>query len=810
MGDNILYYRWLRRCYSCLWWTEMNVMTGRIRVLRSLFILFVFFLLYAATPTSAQAPAPIEVHVWGLNQGWPIREAWLAVSAAYEADHPGVKVVVGPADRGSDLQKLLSGVIGGSPPDVFRREASMFGDIAARGILLPLDPFIEADKALPNGLHEGNYFKGMWESGRGPDGKMYAIPESSTPLVMAYNKDIFREAGLDPEKPPETWSEWIAAARTLTTYNADGTIARLGAMVHAPYGQDTILFYMAQLEAPVLSDDGREVLLESPAARQAMDFILEMYEATGGRKAFEDFAKSLEGQTRFPLGTGEICMTIEDDNVIHRAMQYAPDTNLGVAPVPHPEGHPPITTSGTNAVYLMPYNAAQPQLGWEFIRFATSPEGVMIYCDAIAEQFAARGHEGMYPGIRPDRRVLEAMSAKYGPKDPMFGEAYRRVRGILDTLVPAETSPVSATIFDVSRDAVERALYAQMTPEEALRDADRRIQEQLDLYYQRESRPVFQWRWAWLATGLVTLLAVGIIWWRSREEGAYTSLQRHENRMGLMFIGPWVIGFLMFIAGPMVFSMAISFCDYDVIHEPRYIGAQNYSILLTRDPLFWKSLWNTVYMVMAIPVTMTMSLSIALLLNAKVKGMGFYRTVFYLPAVTPAIATAVLWYALLNPDGLVNTGLRGLGLDAPSWLGNPAWSKPAIVLMQLWAAGGGMILWLAGLQGISPQLYEAAEIDGAGKPRQFFSITLPMLTPYVFFTFVTGIIGVFQIFAQALVLTRGGPVNSTLFYVYYLFNNAFRYFKMGYASAQAWILFVIILGVTLLQWRMSKRWVHYE
>jgi multiple sugar transport system permease protein len=207
---------------------------------------------------------------------------------------------------------------------------------------------------------------------------------------------------------------------------------------------------------------------------------------------------------------------------------------------------------------------------------------------------------------------------------------------------------------------------------------------------------------------------------------------------------------------------------------------------------------------------MAFSLGIALLLNAQAKGMSTYRTIFYLPAITPAVATAVLWYALLNPDGLINVGLRFVGVDPPSWLGDKSWSKPAIVLMGLWGAGGGMIIWLAGLQSVPNQLYEAAAIDGAGPVRRFFSITLPMLTPYIFFSFITGVIGVFQIFAQALILTRGGPADSTLFYVYYLFNNAFRYFKMGFASAQAWILFVIILLLTLLQLRFSRRWVHYE
>ena len=244
------------------------------------------------------------------------------------------------------------------------------------------------------------------------------------------------------------------------------------------------------------------------------------------------------------------------------------------------------------------------------------------------------------------------------------------------------------------------------------------------------------------------------------------------------------------------------------------MGLRNYKWLLSSDPLIWKSLRNTAFMVLTLPVGMTVSLSIALLLNAKVKGMSVYRTIFYLPAITPAVATAVLWYALLNPDGLVNAGLNAtlckwFGGRAPAWLQDPFWSKPAMVLMGLWGAGGGMILWLAGLQGIPQQLYEAASIDGAGVFRRFRSITLPMLTPYIFFSVVVGIIGVFQIFAQALILTQGGPADSTLFYVYYLFNNAFRYFKMGYASAQAWVLFAIILILTLIQWRLSKRWVHY-
>jgi len=519
-----------------------------------------------------------------------------------------------------------------------------------------------------------------------------------------------------------------------------------------------------------------------------------------------------------------------------------------MAPVPTPHGRPPVTASSRDSLYLIPRNARHPREAWDFIRFAAGAEGRYVFTEALAKEQAARSEKRakeleqraevlrqrgedersrqlaadaererafqgqMYPGIQSNRKSQETLAARFAPKDPYMGAAYAECDRILREIafVPVLNSPVYGLITDECRRAVERTLYGEMTAEDALADADRRIQAELNLFFERESSPEFRWLYVWGATAILVAGATAVFWWRSRGERATTAMQKAENRAGLLFISPWAIGYICFIAGPMVFSLAMSFCTYDVIHHARFIGWDNYSFLLGKDPLFWKSLANTAFMILALPIGMAVSLAIALLLNTSVKGMSLYRTVFYLPAITPAIATAVLWYALLNPDGLINVGLRAIGLDPPSWLGDKEWSKPAIVLMGLWGAGGGMILWLAGLQGIPVQLYEAASIDGAGAIRRFFSVTLPMLTPYIFFTLVTGIISTFQIFAQALVLTRGGPADSTLFYVYYLFNNAFRYFKMGYASAQAWILFAIVLLITLVQWRAAKRWVHYE
>jgi multiple sugar transport system permease protein len=200
-----------------------------------------------------------------------------------------------------------------------------------------------------------------------------------------------------------------------------------------------------------------------------------------------------------------------------------------------------------------------------------------------------------------------------------------------------------------------------------------------------------------------------------------------------------------------------------------------------------------------------------MLLNYEVKGMAVYRTFFYLPAIMPAVAGAILWIWIFNPhEGILNALLAKAGINGPSWLQNQYWSKPALIIMGLWGAGGGMIVWLAGLKGIPAHLYEAAEIDGAGRFRMFWNITLPMLSPYILFNLIMGLIGTFQIFTQAFIMTQGGPVDTTLFYAYALFNNAFRYMKMGYASALAWVLFGIILALTVIQLRLSKRWVHYE
>lgn len=289
---------------------------------------------------------------------------------------------------------------------------------------------------------------------------------------------------------------------------------------------------------------------------------------------------------------------------------------------------------------------------------------------------------------------------------------------------------------------------------------------------------------------------------------------RREAVWGLIFISPWLIGFLVFQVGPMLASLYLSFTQYDSLTAPRWIGLENYRYMFTGDELFLTSLWVTIsYTLFVVPLGVGGSLLSALLLSQPIRGRALFRALFFIPSITPAVASIFVWTWLLNPHyGLINYLLGLIGIAGPYWLGDPAWARTSLVLLSLWAAVGGttMITFIAALQNIPQHLYEAAEIDGAGAFKRFVHVTFPMLTPTIFFNVILGIIGSFQQFTIAYVATNGGPLYSTYFYVLHLYLKAFRFFEMGYASALAWILFFILLMFTFLQFRYSSRWVHYD
>ncbi len=294
-----------------------------------------------------------------------------------------------------------------------------------------------------------------------------------------------------------------------------------------------------------------------------------------------------------------------------------------------------------------------------------------------------------------------------------------------------------------------------------------------------------------------------------------TRKEKHNLRNGLLFASPWIVGFLGFNLYPLVMSIYYSFTEFNVVLPPAWVGLANYHELFVEDPLFWKSLYNTLYFTLfSVPLSLAFSLGVAVLLNQKIPAMSVFRTLFFLPSIVPIVASSVLWLWVLNPEsGLINTMLEQLfGIQGPGWIADEFWSKPSLVLMSLWAVGGAIVIFLAGLADVPPTLYEVAELDGAGPWAKFRHVTLPMLTPTILFNLVMGLILSFQYFTQVYVMTggKGTPVDSTMFYALYLYRCSFHYLRMGYASAMAWMLFVVILAATLGVLASSRRWVYYQ
>lgn len=292
-------------------------------------------------------------------------------------------------------------------------------------------------------------------------------------------------------------------------------------------------------------------------------------------------------------------------------------------------------------------------------------------------------------------------------------------------------------------------------------------------------------------------------------------MRRKENIYGYIFILPWIIGFLGLILGPMLFSLYGSFTNYNVTSTMDFIGLDNYKEMFQHDNLFFTSLYNTMYFVVfSVPLTTIMAILISVLMNQNIPGMRVFRTIFYLPAILSGVGVYLLWMQLLDPSsGLINRFLELFGIQGPNWLFDAAWAKPSLIIMKLWSAGGAMLLYLSAMQGISNSLYEAAKIEGASRVQMFFKITLPMISPIIFFDIITSTIGSFQIFQEAYIMSSdnaGSPENSLLFYNLHMWIKAFEVFDMGYAMALSWILFIIVLILTVVNFIAAKYWVHYE
>jgi multiple sugar transport system permease protein len=483
--------------------------------------------------------------------------------------------------------------------------------------------------------------------------------------------------------------------------------------------------------------------------------------------------------------------------------------------------------------YCIPSTCPPEKLeaAWALVKFLASVEGGMTTNEHDAQREHGQGR--LYvPRLTASIPLNKAQFAKYVD----IPEMPPRVRAGLQTHVDMlpfgrfrPVSPEGKQLWDAQATSQDLAWNHKYTVAEALRFQTQQVQQALDRFYHPPQGAKIRWLpliWVYLAALVVFAFMVYL---RHRSRNRVPGYMRREWGTGVLFAMPWIVGFVVLSGGPMIFSAVMSFTQYDVLSDATFVGIQNYADLANpqKDPLFLKSLGNTLFMAIGVPIGMVVGLGLAMLLDTKVRGMSVYRTLYFLPAIMPVVAASVLWIWVFNANnGMMNwmlhlTGIESaidwlnrtfdIGLKTPiSWLTSEKTSKPALIIMGLWGAGASMIIWLAGLKEIPTHLYEAAALDGAGPVRRFFTITLPMLSPYILFNLIMGLIGTFQIFTQAYIMTpNGSPSHSTYFYVYKLFDECFSYFRLGYGAAMAWVLFIMVIVLTLLNMALSKKWVHY-
>jgi len=743
----------------------------------------------------------------------------------FEKENPQYKVIIGQTaarDFTSDPQRFLCSVAGDMSPDVIMFDRFAISEWASRGAFQSLNKYLDEDsqkvkvdypistnnvvrQALDEVIYKNN---------------LYGIPVKADDRILYYNSDLLVRAGLVDKngnaKPPKTWKELEEYALKLTKTDEKGRIKQLG---FAPmYGNSWLYLYAWQNGAEFMSPDGKTCTLNCTAAVEALEFMVKIYDELGGVKKVSAFQSTFQAAQLDPFLTGKIAMKVDVDGFLQVIATYKPNMNFGTAPSPMPEkmlkkGVKPITWLG-GFCYSIPSASKNKEAAWKMIRWLSSPKAKKMLMAETAENNASQGRSYI-PTLEYDNELNEYAYNKYvlnsHQLSPQIKQGYRLGIDMLPNSKYRPVTPVGQLLWSQHITAFEKAVYHKFdTAKEALDESTKVVQKGLDRIYNPPTGRVIEWKWlvmVYLAI-LLVLLTFVIIWNTVfTKKKSYFSKQWYE---GLLCASPWIIGFAVFTGGPILFSIIISFCQYDILNPAKWVGIANYKWIFTQDPIFWKAFWNTLYMVIGVPVGIVLGLAIALLLNLKLKGMALYRTLFYMPAIVPAVASSILWIWIFNPSsGLLNGFLGLFGITGPTWLQDVSWSKPSLIIMGMWGVGAGMIIWLAGLKDIPDHLYEAAEVDGAGVWSKFVNITIPMLTPYIFFNLIMGLIGTFQIFAQSYIMTQGGPMNSTMFFVYHLFNTAFRYLEMGSASAMAWFLFIIVFGLTMFQLWLSKKWVHY-
>ena len=780
----------------------------------------------------ASADTTLRLSVW---DGDKALDTIRKICKSFENENPGVKVRIENYDYTLYHQKMIITYAAGVAPDVVMMDSTHYQFLASRGALLPLKKFF----ASSPGFDINEFYKPIVDSYTYKD-DVYILPRDIAPIgLIYYNKKMFKDAGIPYPDGSWTWDfkerpelkekDFLWVCKQFVKKDADGKYKSWGYAPGWPQMQaDT---YALQLGALPYDDysNPTKVLANAPKRVKAFQFATDFSNKLHLGPSNAEAANGLMLTTQQMFVQQKIAMyqngIWEVPHMRDMLKLNSPewfDWDICLAPAYAGEDGKPVrkfTTGGSG--YAIMSTTKTPDIAWKLTKYLSGPPGMTAMAKAGIAQ----------PAIR--KLALTKGIWLPGPDTPLE-EQYPKNRIATDQAVEFvlfdPSTQYGISVGDRMNKGLEILWNGQTTAEKILTDNQALAQGRLDVLRRQENLPLFNWQFG----GLFALVFIaGILFFVYKPEFGkkFTRLEKSEGRSGYKFLMPWIIGTAVFALGPMILALLMAFADWDIIAPARWRGLGNFKEAFTEDPTFYKSMMVTViYTVFSVGFGIVGSLSLALLLNQKVRGVSLYRTLYYIPSITSGVAGSLIWMRVFNPEkGLLNMLLYGPHSNWPlgkwlstsimhdvskpvDWLGSESTALPALILMSLWGVGGGTVIFLAGLQGIPQYYYEAATLDGAGIMNRFKAITLPMLTPTIFFSTITGLIGAFQAFTQAFVISNGtgAPNDATRFYVLHVFSAAFQSARMGYASALGWVLFVVIMMITIVQMRASKRWVYYE
>lgn len=736
---------------------------------------------------------------WGDNDEIAIVESLVA---AFEAQNPDIRITrLHASDYDTKLNTMFAA---GTAPDLFYLGYENLPKLASMGLLAPLDERIAADTESAGRDWTADFFPVLLEAyrydgnaiGKGP---LYGVPKDFTTWLFYVNLDLFDRAGVPVPYDGWTWEQYESAMKKISALKDPGGEVYGSVLSTWPGALQNLLWNHGgdYFHGTNFTD----LALDEPPAQAALQRIHKLrfkdrtvYNATSGD------AQGLGQQEFF---NGRIGCVGPLGRWMTPRFWSIKSFRWDVVPIPHTPGVAPASGIATTA-WSMSSSTKHPDEAYRLLRFLCGPQG---------QELTAQS--GL--AIPCTRAVAESDAFLH----PDQGPAHAKLFVDLIDVARLGQLPKEAEFQRILNAEVEGAIRLDnQSTADAAENVQKRWIAELDSPLKRGTFPPVRWSLIGGLTGGAILIVVAVLLGYLRRQ-KLGMVDRSQERAGWLFISPWVLGFLLLTLGPMGVSLLLSLSRWtsmSPLSQAQYVGLANYRHLFMHDQAFTKSVWvTTYYALLAVPFGQVLALLVAVLMNQKVRGIVFFRTIYFVPSVVSGVALATLWVMMFdNQKGIINRILNPvLGLfggRAPDWFGTDAevFAIPAYVIMALWGVGAGMVIYLAGLKGIPGSLYEAARIDGASRVRQFFAITVPMLSPLIFFNLIMGIIGSFQVFTQVYVMTAGGPGDATLVYVLKLYREAFEYHKMGYASAMAWVLFVGLLALTLVVVRTSKSWVHYE